>query len=353
MGPGDTIRYGVIGCGVIGPVHADTVCRCGGAELVGVCDVEPDRARACAGSYGGRPYADYVEMLAAERPDAVSVCTPHHNHAEISIACLEAGCHVLCEKPLAISAEQMRSMVETGVRTRRVLGGIFQHRFDPVARAIKRAVDEGLFGQVLNAGASLRCHRDPGYYGSGRWRGTWSGEGGSVLINQALHSIDLMQWMAGPVRRVQGRFGNLRLGGHIETEDTASATLEFRDGGLGTVEATASSHLDFAAEVHVYGTCGSVRLRTGGTAAIDFLQMANGEKTRRVESLLAEAASATAPYPPPKHYYGDSHIRQISDFVASLRNGHPPFITGQDACHAVEIVLAAYESSRTGAPVAL
>ena len=261
--PNHHVRHAIVGCGVIGPVHAEAVIQHPAAELVAVCDVLMDRAEACAARYGGRPYADFAEMLERERPDSVSICTPHHNHAEVAVRCLEAGAHVLCEKPLDARIEAMDRMIESARRTGRILAGVFQHRFDPVNVAIKQAIEEGAFGRVLNAGATIRCMRREAYYRSADWRGTWSGEGGAVLINQAIHSIDMMQWLAGRVRSVSGKFANLTHEGVIEAEDVASASLEFESGALGTIEATSSSYKDFDAGVHVYGTKGSVRLRHG------------------------------------------------------------------------------------------
>ncbi len=353
MNPEASTRYAIIGCGVIGPAHADAVIRCPQAELVAVCDLIPERARQCAEQYGGKPYQDYTELLASERPDAISVCTPHHNHAEIACRGLEGGVDVLCEKPLAISREQMALMIETARRNRRTLGGVFQHRFDPVTATLKEAVDAGLFGETLNAGASIRCFRGEGYYSSAPWRGTWDGEGGAVLINQAIHSIDVLQWFAGPVQTVFGRCANLRLNGCIETEDTACAALQFRSGALGSIEATSSSHLDFEGGVHFYGTQGSFRITTGGRDDLEYVQLRDEDAARELEAMLEKAREVPRADAVGKDCYGDSHARLIEDFVAATRNGREPRVTGESARHAVEIVLAVYESHRTGMPVTL
>jgi predicted dehydrogenase len=347
------VRYAVIGCGVIGPVHADAITRLPNAELVATCDVIEERARLCAEKFDATPYTDFREMLRAEQPEAVSIGTPHHNHAEIAVACLEAGVHVLCEKPLAMSREQMDAMEQAAEKSGAVLGGIFQHRFDPVTAAMKQAVDDGLFGDVLNAGASIRCYRGPDYYAGGEWRGTWDGEGGAVLINQAIHSVDVMQWLAGPVCSVWGRYTNLKLQDVIETEDTAGALLELAGGGTGTIEATSASHLSFEAGVHFYGTHGSFRLSTGGENQVEFLRMDTEERAAEVQKLLAAAENDEGPVREGKACYGNSHARQIDDFIQSLLEERSPRITGHDARHAVEIVLAVYESANNGRPVGI
>ncbi|MFO7958636.1 MAG: Gfo/Idh/MocA family oxidoreductase [Candidatus Brocadiia bacterium] len=349
----DRVRYAVIGCGSVGPVHAHAVAECPDAELVAVCDVVPERADRCAERHGATACYDHEEMLQRQRPDAVSVCTPHHTHADLTCDCLRAGADVLCEKPLAIRPDDIERMLRTARSEGRKLAGVFQHRFDPVTAAMKRAVSEGLFGQLLNAGASIRCYRGPDYYRSGEWRGTWAGEGGAVLINQAIHSIDVMQWLAGPVKSVFGRQTNLRLADCIETEDTASASLEFANGAMGSIEATASSHLDFDAAVHFYGTGGSFRLTTGGRDELEFLRVEEEEAAERVQELLAEAAQEDQSAAMGKACYGTSHGRQIADFVDAVANGHEPTVTGDDARHAVEVVLAVYESARKGRPVEL
>ncbi len=348
---GGKVRFAVIGCGVIGPVHAEAAQKCADARLVAVCDVIPQRARRCGELFEATPYADYRDMLDAEALDAVSVCTPHFNHAEIAAECMRRAVHVLCEKPLAVNREQMDEMIETARREGRILAGVFQHRFDPTTATIKRAVDEGLFGRVLNAGASIRCHKDAGYYGSAEWRGTWRGEGGAVLINQAIHSIDVMQWLAGPVRSVRGHWANL--GGLIEAEDTAGAAVQFASGAVGTIEATSASHMSFEAGVHLFATHGSCRLRTGWPNELVLLETDGQDRAERLRQMLAECKDEQDEEgrPPAKDYYGNSHVRQVADFIGAVRDGREPFITGEDARHAVDIVLAVYESARTGRPV--
>ena len=354
MSPSNSrVRYAIVGCGVIGPVHADAVAQHPSAELVGVCDIVKDRADACAARFGGRSYADCAEMLKSERPDAVSVCTPHYNHADVAVQCLEAGAHVLCEKPLDARAEAMDRMVEAARRANRYLGGVFQHRFDPVNVTIREAIAAGMFGRVLNAGATIRCMRRDDYYRSADWRGTWAGEGGALLINQAIHSIDMMQWLAGPVRTVCGKFANLTHQGVIEAEDAGSAWLEFESGALGTIEATSSSFRDFDAGVHVYGTKGSVRLATGWTNEVTSLDMESTEAAEKLRALLRAAAEEEAAPTVGKVCYGNSHGRQIGDFIEAVRDGRPPRVSAESARHAVQIVLAVYESGRTGRAVTL
>jgi len=347
----ESVRYAVIGCGSVGPVHAHAAAECPEAELVAVCDVVPERADRCAEQYGASAYYDHLVMLEQESPAAVSVCTPHCTHADLTCDCLRAGANVLCEKPLAISPDDMDRMLETARSEGRTLAGVFQHRFDPVTAAMREAVTEGLFGRLLNAGASIRCYRGPDYYRSGEWRGTWAGEGGAVLINQAIHSIDVMQWLAGPVKSVFGRQTNLRLADCIEAEDTACASLEFANGALGTIEATASSHMDFDAAAHFYGTRGSFRLTTGGSDELTFLRVEDDKAAQRIQELLAEAGRRDRAAAVGKACYGISHGRQIADFVQAVADGRAPAVTGEDARHAVEVVLAVYESARTGRPV--
>lgn len=349
----DKLRYGVIGCGVIGPVHADAVKQCTDAELVAVCDVIDERADRCAELFGGTPYTDYREMLNSAPLDVVSVCTPHSSHAPITVDCLQSGVHVLCEKPLAISTDELDRMIGTAQAEGRILAGVFQHRFDPTTATVKEAVEAGLFGQALNAGAFIRCHKDKGYYGSEAWRGTWAGEGGAVLINQGIHSVDVMQWLAGPVKTVFGRWTNLCLADQIEAEDTVSAFIQFQNGALGSVEATSASHLAFDAGVHFYGTRGSFRIKTDWPNELTLLELDGEDRTESFGRMLAENRPREQAPQVGKDYYGNSHVRQIADFVAAIREGRKPFVTGEDSRHAVEIVLAVYESARRGSPVDL
>jgi predicted dehydrogenase len=221
---------------------------------------------------------------------------------------------------------------------------VFQHRFDGVFQTIKRLVEEDAFGQVLTAGMQMRCFRSKGYYTADAWRGTWAEEGGSVLINQAIHTIDALAWMLGGVESLCGAYLNQTHGDVIETEDAAVASLRFRNGALGTIEATSSSHIDWEPTAFVHGTEGSIEVRHGSAVKLLF---EDPEQVKRVEQELA-AFRGGGLVDSAKAYYGGHHRSQIADFVAAVREGRPAFVTAESGRHAVDIVLGVYESHRTG-----
>ncbi|MFW6279904.1 MAG: Gfo/Idh/MocA family protein, partial [Planctomycetota bacterium] len=222
--------------------------------------------------------------------------------------------------------------------------GVFQHRFDGANRVIRRLVSEGAFGDLLTAGVQMRCLRTDEYYHGDEWRGTWAREGGSVLINQAIHFIDLLLWIMGGARQVCGAHENITHGGVIETEDCAVASLRFRGGALGTLEATSSSHLGWEPTVSIHGSEGSIELRNGETVKLIF----DDPETEQEVRTALQAATEDRGVEASKDYYGTGHAAQVADFVQAIREGREPFVTAASARHAVDVVLGIYESHRSG-----
>jgi predicted dehydrogenase len=340
------LRVGIIGCGVIAPAHIESYQLAGGVEVAWACDLVEEKAARLAGKYAV-PFVttDYQAVLADPAIDAVSVCTDHASHSPITVAALQAGKHVLCEKALAANAAGLDAMLAAHARHGPlVFSGVFQHRFDRAMQTLKRLVDEGALGQVLTAGIQVRCYRSREYYGSDEWRGTWAREGGAVLINQSIHFIDAVAWIMGGVEAVCGTHANLTHDGVLEAEDTAVASLRFRSGALGVIEATCSSHLGWEPTVSIHGSEGSIELRSGQAMKVLF---ADQELTRRIESELAAGHSEQVKQVGRIHY-GTGHPLHIADFVEAVRQHRPPFVTARSARHAVDIVLAIYESHRHG-----
>lgn len=342
----DRIRCGIIGCGVIAPVHADSYQMLDGVEVTWACDLVEEKARRLAEKYGvANVTTDYRDVLADDSVDCVSVCTDHASHSPITVAALGAGKHVLCEKALAASPDGLARMLAAHqANPRLVFSGVFQHRFDGVNRVIKRLVDEGAFGQLLTASVHIRCLRTREYYRSDTWRGTWAEEGGAVLINQAIHFLDAILWITGGAVAVCGAYANLTHGDAMETEDTVAASLRFRSGALGNIEATCSSHLAWEPTLEVHGTAGSVELRGDNVLKVDFADKALAETVR---AELIEAAGRRK-IEAGKVHYGTTHPQQVSDFIAVVRDGREPFVTARSAAHTVQVVFGIYQSHREG-----
>jgi UDP-N-acetyl-2-amino-2-deoxyglucuronate dehydrogenase len=332
------LRYGIIGCGVIGPVHAHALSQIPNARLLATCDVDRTRAEAMATRYGAPlSFTDYHELVTREDIDAVCVCTPHYLHAEMAIAAVRAGKHVLCEKPMATRKSDMEAMIAEADRAGTQLGICFQHRFDPVSIQIKAMIDEGQFGPMLQGSAQLRCLRDRAYYKSADWRGTWAQEGGGVLINQAIHTIDQMLWMLGKVTSVTGSCATLCGREFLEVEDTASAVVTFASGAQCTLAATSASHLNWQSRLQLYGTTGSAEINNGTPQDWATLQIGNEKHTLSLDEPSAPAVG--------KPCYGDSHTRALASFTDCVLEGHPFAINGHEGRRAVDLILDLYQYS--------
>mgnify|MGYP000107446676 CR=1 FL=1 len=338
------LTCGIIGCGVIAPAHIQGYQALDGVRVTWVCDLIEEKARQRAAQFGiPHVTTDYHEVLS--NVDCISICTDHASHARIAADALKAGAHVLCEKALAATPAGLRMMFAAHERhPQPVFGAVFQHRFDPDIRQLKRLVEEGVFGTILTAGVQVRCLRTNEYYRADQWRGTWDKEGGAVLINQAIHFIDALAWIMGGVQAVQGTHTNLTHNGVIETEDTAVAMLRFHCGALGTIEATCSSNLDWEPTIAIHGTHGAVELRHGRPVKCEFRDAGVAERVREGFAACTRPAPGQSAI---KSYYGEGHPAQLADFVDAVRNGRAPFVTARSARHAVEVVFGIYQSHRT------
>lgn len=347
-----TLRVGIVGCGMISRNHLKAFAALDTAEVVGVCDVDPERARATATAWGVENAVNSVSALLALDLDIVSVCTPHPTHEAVVLEAAAAGVHVLCEKPIAIdlpSAERMVAACDAaGVK----LGVLFQRRFWPAAQRIRAAIDDGTLGLPVLGHASVLLHRDPSYYSKDAWRGTWNNDGGGVLMTQAIHYIDLLQWYMGDIAEVYGAINTFKHGGNIEVEDSATAVLKFTSGGIATLSASTAAAPSLGVQIRVTGS-------TGATAELsEFPEGTDG----RVTILATGNTVRTTPAHPDgvepnvdlSSINGQlipHHTSQIRDFVEALARGADPAITGRDANNALRILLAVYESARTGVPV--
>jgi len=357
----EKLRFGILGCGVIGPHHARAIAGLDGAELVAVADVVPELAEKLAGEHECSPYAGLEEMLSSVDLDAVCVCTPSGMHAEDAITALETGKHVVVEKPVDVTLKAADRLL----KVQRAMGGkvavVSQHRFDAATRAVYEAVDTGEFGRLTSASAEVRWWRSQSYYDSGGWRGTWELDGGGVLINQAIHSIDLLQWLMGPVEEVTAHTG-LLAHERIEVEDTAVAILKFASGALGTIVATTAAYPGLTATIAVHGDRGSAvidddELRyfhaAGEGEEGDAYGAGGGEnQAEEVMDRYGEVESGTGAGADPASL-SLAHRDQIQDFVEAVREGREPSINLEEGRKPLAIIQGIYESSRTGGPVRL
>jgi predicted dehydrogenase len=352
------LRTGLVGCGKVGHTHASALATLAESAFVAVCDNSADRALVFATRYGVTPYSSVREMVEREKLDVVLICTPHPAHADPAVEAMLAGAHVLVEKPLAASLVDCDRMLETAHTAGVRLSVISQRRLYMPSQRVKAAIDAGKIGQPILGLIVMLGWRDQAYYCSDPWRGTWAGEGGGILVNQAVHQLDLLLWFMGPVAELQGYHANLNHP-YIEVEDTAVAALRFQSGALGSIVVSNSQNPGLYGRVHVFGSNGAaVGTQTDGGSMfiagmspvaeppINDLWTIPGEKDllnqwRADDQALFQQVDTAV-------YY---HQRQIQDFLWAIRDNRPPLVSGEDGRRAVELFTAIYESQKRRAPI--
>ena len=353
----ERLKTAVIGYGKVAHIHAEALGAIPESEFVAVCGRDARKATSFAEQYSVSPFTDVGEMVAIG-VQAVLVATPHPAHAAVTTAALRAGAHAIVEKPLASSLADCDAMIDTAREAGRTLAMISQRRLYAPTLRVRAAIDEGRLGRPVLGTATLLGWRDEAYYRSDPWRGSWEGEGGGVLVNQAPHQIDLLQWFMGDVDELYGAWANLN---HptIEVEDTALAVLRFRSGALGNILVSNSQNPALFGRVWVHGSNGAtVGVQTDGGAMfiagmssvaeppINDVWKVPGEEGR-LETWQKEDADFFRTIDATKHY----HRLQIRDFLLSILEGRPPLVTGEEGRKTVEIFTAIYRSQRDRRPV--
>ena len=349
------IGIGIIGTGGIAATHAKAVQSLEEAELVAGCDIVESRVQDFACRYGvSAVYTDSHAFFQDPRVEAALVCTPHIAHCPLAIQAAQAGVHVMVEKPLSVNLDEADEAIEAARKANIKFGVIFQRRFWPAAQRARKAVEAGKLGKIILGDCIVKWWRPKEYYESRPWRGTWKGEGGATLVNQAIHAIDMYQWLMGPVESVYGLWGNLS---HpfIEAEDVAVAALRFRNGALGTILATVSVNPQLGSRVTIHGDTGaaiSVLEQPEGRVGVNDIWTIPGEEHEAARILSQEQAQAESTFggSAQKLSY---HGRQIQDFIQSIVDDREPAVTAQEGRKAIEIVMAIYRSNETGQPVTL
>lgn len=313
-----------------------------------MCDCIPERAEKLAAEYGNpKVYVDYHELLADPGVDAVCICTPSGMHADMGIAAAGAGKHVLCEKPIDIDLDKIDRLTAACRQAGVKLGCIFQRRTSGMWRNVREVVRSGRLGRMVLGDAYLKYYRSQEYYDSGDWRGTWALDGGGALMNQGVHCVDVLQWIMGPVRSVFAYTAHLVR--NIEVEDTAVAALSFASGAFGVIEGTTSVTPGMDHRLEFHGAEGTIRVDGEKMAAWDVPgdEPAFFEGNGGVDMKAGTAASS------PTAIGTEGHQMQVENLVRAVREDHDPMVTGEEARRSVEIILAIYESSRTGREVRL
>lgn len=339
-----TFRFGLIGCGRVAPSHAGPIATLPDARLVATADIIEERAATFARHYGAEAhYTDYRALLDRDDIDIVCICTPSGLHARMGIDAAEAGKHVIVEKPIALSLADADALIAAADRAGVKLCGILQNRFNPPMVDLYNAIRAGRLGETRLGNATVRWNRPQAYYEDG-WHGTWALDGGAFM-NQAIHHIDALAWLMG--RPVEEVFAFTSTLGHtMEAEDTGVAVLRFAGGALGTIEASTITYPDdLEGSVTILGARGTAKI--GGVALNrKVMWKIDGELEHESQILAAEAED-------PASVYGNSHTHMLLDMMDAIREDRAPTIDGHEGRGAVALVLALYESARTGAPVRL
>ena len=354
----DTIRFGLMGYGKVAHLHAQALADATGALLVSVCGRNDGRRDEFATKWRIASRKTVADMVALEHVDAVIISTPHPRHHDDAIEAFAAGCHVLVEKPMAVTEAECTNMILAAERAGKLLSVISQRRWYPSCMRIREAIDSGKLGKPAIGMVTILGWRDEEYYRSDPWRGKWDTEGGGVCINQAPHQFDLLHWFMGPVARIQAEWDNLNHP-YIEVEDTAVAAIRFRDGGLGSILVSKSQKPGIYAKVHVHGTSGaSAGVQTAGGAV--FIAGRSGVAEPPVNDLWTipgeQSLLATFKQQDEAFFSGIDATtyffsRQIEDLVKAITTGSRPLVSGEDGRETVRIIEGIYRSGRTGAAV--
>ena len=336
------IGFGIVGGGMIGAVQAAAIQQIGGAKLLAVCGRDETRTAEFAGRFGAAGYTDYDNFLQHPGLQIVNICTPNGTHADLGIRAAKAGKHVLVEKPIEITLEKADALIAACDQANVKLGVIFQSRFLPAIQRIKRAVDEGRLGKLMVGDALVKWYRAPEYYADS-WHGTLAQDGGGALINQAIHTVDLLRWIMGPVESAFAMKSALRYP-HIEAEDTLVGTVKFQNGALGIIQATTSVKPGFKRRLEISGERGSVILDGDAISvwAIDGEDADTGEAEQLTDGSANPAAISN-----------EGHRRQIEDMMHAVIENRAPMIDGREGRKSLELVAALYAAANQGKPVTL
>ncbi|WP_339315265.1 Gfo/Idh/MocA family oxidoreductase [Paenibacillus sp. FSL R10-2734] len=322
----------IIGCGAIFPLHAKAISAIKDVSLLTVVDIDADKAARAGIEYTCHATDDYREILNDDRIDVVHLCTPHYLHAEMAVDLLRAGKHVLTEKPIAVDLPSAMRMLEAAEQSTGQLGVVFQNRYNDTSIYIKKSIDSGALGKLRCMKGVVTWHRSESYYKDSNWRGRWSTEGGGVLINQTIHTLDLLQWYGGEITSVKGSITTDVLDGVIEVEDTAHACINFANNVRGLYYGTNTYLEDSPVELELVFEEGTLNLRR------DCLYLwKEGEESLVCEPILSAKEG--------KAYWGTGHKRLIEDFYEHIFSGRKFWLDGTEGIKALELVAGIYSSS--------
>ena len=342
--------FGIIGCGMIANFHAKAIADVKGAKLVACFDSFPAAADKLAATYGCKAYHKLEDMLADPKVDAVTIGTPSGAHMEPAVMAAKAGKHVIVEKPLEITLDRCDAIIKACEKAKVKLATIFPSRFHDSSRAMRKAIEEKRFGVLTLGDAYVKWFRTQQYYDGGKWRGTWELDGGGALMNQAIHSVDLLNWLMGPIEEIRAHWGTLAHE-RLAVEDTAVATIRFASGALGVIEATTAAYPGYLKRIELHGSEGSAAMEEEDLVKWDFAKP--GKLDAKIIESMQNKKSGGGGAADPTAIGHHGHALQFQDLYDAVKKNRAPAVDGKEGRKSVEIILALYKSAETGKPVTL
>ena len=341
------MKFGIIGAGMIGHFHAKAITAMDGGTLHSVFDLRQEAADKLAEEYGIKAFSDMEAFLADPELEIVTVGTPSGAHLDPSLAALNAGKHVICEKPLEVTVERIDELMAAAKANGKTLAAVLNRRFHPGMDAFKKAADENRFGQLTSASCYVKWYRDQAYYDSAGWRGTWKLDGGGALMNQSIHTVDALLYLAGPVVAVQANTACLAHE-RIEVEDIVVAIAEFENGARGVIECSTCtwSKDGHPARVQLAGTEGSVFLADESFELWDFMNEKPEDAEIQQTLMQGQEAGLGANDPSAINFY--QHQRNFEEVVNAIHEGREPTTSAAEARKPVALIRAIYESAQNG-----
>lgn len=333
------MKYALIGCGRISPNHI-AAAKANKLEFVGICDINRKMLQDKILKFNLKAvhsYTDYREMLNKEKPELVAIATESGKHAAIALDCIEAGCNVIIEKPIALSLADADTIINAAKKKGLKVCANHQNRFNKSVQKIRKALEEGRFGRIFYGTAHIRWCRDENYYAQAEWRGTWEQDGGA-LMNQCIHNLDLLRWMMGDeIESVVGMTDRLNHP-YIEAEDLGIALIKFKNGAYGIIEGTTDLYPKNLEEtLYLFGEKGTIKAGGQSVNKIEEWRFADGQE--EPEDVIAEFAEN------PPNVYGFGHTPLYADMINAVQNDREPYVNGEAGKRALELVLAIYKSA--------
>lgn len=344
------LSFGIVGAGAISGIHAQAIAAIGGAKLTGIYSTTRHRSAAFAEEHHCKVFDTLEELVNDPEIDIVCICTPSGVHMEPALKAIEAGKHCLIEKPLEITPERCDKIIEAAEKAGVLVAVVFPSRFHEASKHIREAMDAGRCGPLVFGDVDVKWSRVEAYYQSAQWRGTWQFDGGGALMNQGIHSVDLLQWYMGPVEAVQAMTANRRHK-EIEVEDTVTAIVRFASGALGTIECSTAAYPGALKRLEIVGTAGTIIMEEGSLLKWELADETPADL--QIKSTINGEHDSTGGAADPKAISYRGHQYQMEDLIKAVRTGGKPLVDGREGRKSVEIVTAIYKSAQTGQLVKL